>query len=114
MYALNCPSRITPPPNLTRPFLQDVDAIPVQDEMQGVTPSETIVSVAPVRAGPDVIIINSEGTQLKSPEQKSQSRFSDFYHDLEHNEEEDRLDGGLSKEAYNARVPKELGGFLRM
>lgn len=109
MYALNCPSRITPPPNLTRPFLQDVDAIPVQDEMQGVTPSETIVSVAPVRAGPDVIIINSEGTQLKSPEQKSQSRFSDFYHDLE-----DRLDGGLSKEAYNARVPKELGGFLRM
>lgn len=91
-----------------------MDAIPVQDELQGVTPSETIISVAPVRAGPNVIIINSEGTQLKSPEQKSQSRFSTFYDGFEHDDQEDHNDGGMSREAYNRRIPKELGGFLRM
>lgn len=61
-----------------------------------------------------MIIINSEGTQLKSPEQKSQSRFSNFYDGLEHDDLQDDRDSGLSREAYNARIPKELGGFLRM
>lgn len=95
-------------------ILKNVDAIPVQEEMQGVTPSETIISVAPVRAGPNVVIINSEGTTLKSPEQKSQSRFSDFYSGLEIDGDSDTRDMGRSSEAFNAKIPRELGGFLRM
>lgn len=88
----------------------------MQDELQGVTPGQTIVSVAPVRAGPNVIIIDSEGTTLQSPEQRSQSRFSNFYDDVLGYDDEKyaRHDAGLSREAFNARIPKELGGFLRM
>lgn len=83
----------------------DVDAIPIQDELQGVTPSETIISVAPVRSGPNVEVISSEGTTL-SPQQKQESRFATFYDDVEDGVEP-------SREAYNARIPPELGGFLR-
>jgi len=88
----------------------DVDAIPVQEDLTGVTPSDTIVAVAPVRAGPSVIIVDAEGSILRSPEQKSSSRFANFYTDLQ-----DQSTGyDPSTEAYNARVPAEVGGFLRM
>lgn len=80
----------------------------MQDELNGVTPSDTIISVAPVRAGPGVTVLSAEGTPL-SPEQKDTSRFADIYHDAA-----DRsADAGLSWEAYNARLPAEKGGFLR-
>lgn len=101
----------------------DVDAIPVQEELTGVTPSETIIAVAPVRAGPGVVILDAEGTTLRSPEQKSQSRFADFYHDNSligsvsgsgELGDGSEPDAGLSREAFSARVPAERGGFLRM
>lgn len=88
----------------------DLDAIPVQEEISGVTPSDTIVAVQPVRAGPNVVVLSSEGTPL-SPEQKETSRFANFYHGTD----DDGDDGAhLSVEAFNARIPPERGGFLRM
>lgn len=115
------PSGILPAPiaDILLGRTQDVDAIPVQEELTGVTPSETIIAVAPVRAGPGVVILDAEGTTLRSPEQKSQSRFADFYHDnslIGSGEAGDSngADAGLSREAFSARVPAERGGFLRM
>lgn len=89
---------------------QDVDAIPVQEDLSGVTPSDTIVACAPVRAGPNVLIVDAAGEILRSPEQKSTSRFAEFYHDLQ----EQSTGYEPSQEAYNARIPSEIGGFLRM
>lgn len=87
----------------------DIDAIPVQDELSGVTPSETIVAVQPVRSGPNVVVLSSEGTPL-SPEQKQSSRFANFYHDMS---EENPDSTEPSTEAFSRRVPAERGGFLR-
>lgn len=88
----------------------DLDAIPIQEELSGVTPSETIISVQPVRAGPNVLVLSSDGTPL-SPEQKHTSRFANFYYDTT---DEHDADDNLSREAFNARVPAERGGFLRI
>ena len=85
----------------------------MQEELSGVTPSETIVSVAPVRAGPHCIVLSADGTPL-SPEQKQASRFANFYHDWTDDPRNINGDDGLSREAFNARIPPEKGGFLRM
>ncbi|CAD6569915.1 MAG: hypothetical protein CYPHOPRED_003651 [Cyphobasidiales sp. Tagirdzhanova-0007] len=88
----------------------DLDAIPVQEELSGVTPSDTIISVQPVRAGPNVLVLSSDGTPL-SPEQKQTSRFANFYHGML--DEENDMQEPVQR-AFTASVPAERGGFLRI